>query len=147
MALDKKELLQHNKDIKTRMKAESWCISFDKKTDMLIIGTKFPKNSGNVYINENEGLSVRVGEDKKIYGFIIENYKNIFLKKNSKAFMFWLLFLPYTHMAGKILFIPIAVIITFYFKIFIAIKKLKTKNAIKEYCYNNLSDELQYNLA
>ena len=71
MAIDKKAILKDNQDLRQRMSKEAWKVTYDKKSDTLIFGSKFPKNSGNIYINEKEGSMVRVGEDNKIYGDVI----------------------------------------------------------------------------
>jgi len=113
MAIDIKTILKQNSDLDKRMAQENWVVNYDKKADVLTLGTKFPKNSGNVYINEKEGSIIRVGEDNKIYGFVFENYKTVFLTESSNAFIFWLLFLPVTYRFGILLALPIYI----YFKI------------------------------
>lgn len=108
MAISKKDLKiileKENKDLKDRLAKESWKVTYDRKADILTLGTKFPKGSGNVYLNEKEGMMIRLGEDKKIYGFVIENYKSVFLKKSDNSPIFWFMFLPYTHLFGRLIF-------------------------------------------
>lgn len=137
MAIDKKTIVEHNKDLQKRMIKESWEVTYDRKADTLILGTKFPKGSGSVYINEKEGSMIRVGEDKKIYGFVFENYKSVFLKENEHSFIFWLIFLPDTYRFGQLFVLPIMV----YFKIYLSF--LKIMKSFKEYRNDLLiNDEL-----
>jgi len=112
MAIDKQAILKDNQDLRQRMSKEAWKVTYDKKSDTLIFGSKFPKNSGNIYINEREGSMVRIGEDNKIYGFVFENYKSVFLKKANDSFVFWFLFLYYTN---KFLFIVLMPALTLMF--------------------------------
>ncbi len=137
MALDKKFIIKNNKDLQKRMIKESWKTTYDKKADMLILGTRFPKGSGNIYINEKEGSMIRIGENGKIYGFVFENYKSVFLKENENSFIFWLIFLPDTYRFGRLFILPILI----YFKIYFYC--LKIMKSFKEYRNDLLiNDEL-----
>jgi len=104
---NKKEISDKNRDLKERMIKETWKVTYDKEADILTMGGKFPKDSGNIYIDEKLGSMIRVGEDKRIYGFIIENYKNVFLKESKDSWRFWLAFLPYTSLFGRLFFLPL----------------------------------------
>ena len=68
-----------NKDLKQRMQSEHWGVSYNRKADMLSIGTTFPENSH--YVSVGDGVMLRIDQDNRVYGFSIENTK-LFIKEN-----------------------------------------------------------------
>lgn len=78
--IELKEILLANKNLEQRFKAENWQASYNKRTDMIIMGSEFPAETFYFPI-EDTGLMLRIDSGGKIYGFAIENAK-YFIKKN-----------------------------------------------------------------
>lgn len=85
---------EHNRDLRERIAAEKWNISYDKRTDMVFMGATFLKGTFYVPINDT-GFLVRVDKDYKIHGFAIENAKH-FIKENPDMRALNLIVRPFT---------------------------------------------------
>jgi hypothetical protein len=84
-----KQILGNNPDLLNRIQSESWEIKYRKDSDMILMGAKFP--SDTFYFDvKGSGVLVRIDDDKKIYGFAIENFK-YFTKKNPEFRLFYFL--------------------------------------------------------
>ncbi|MBM3261403.1 hypothetical protein FJY93_03205 [Candidatus Kaiserbacteria bacterium] len=80
IAINKEELkaiLSANDNLPSEIRG--WAVSYNKTADMFIAGRDFPL--GSFYFSVDEGVMLRVDENKKIYGFAIENAKS-FVKNN-----------------------------------------------------------------
>lgn len=87
-----KKIFAVNNDMHRRIEEENWDVKYNKESDFLIMGTKFPENSFYFYVN-GSGVMIRVDGNNKIYGFAIENTKK-FIKNNAE--IGWL-FYPIVH--------------------------------------------------
>ena len=124
MAIDIKKILSKNPKLNERMISENWGINYDKHSDVLIVGNKFPKGSESVYLNHKNGILIRVDENEKIYGFIIEDFKAVFLKKQKDKKRFYrICFIPDSIFLGRFLFILILAISSLPLAIFYLIRK------------------------
>mgnify|MGYP001567441710 FL=1 len=75
-----KEILLVNENLRERLENDPWSISYNKKADMVLMGTKFPIGSF-YYPVGGTGVMLRIDENNKLYGFAIENTKS-FIKEN-----------------------------------------------------------------
>ena len=75
-----KEILLVNENLRERLENDPWSISYNKKADMVLMGTKFPIGSF-YYPVGGTGVMLRIDENNKLYGFAIENAKS-FIKEN-----------------------------------------------------------------
>ncbi|MFH1890381.1 MAG: hypothetical protein ABIJ91_02345 [Candidatus Kuenenbacteria bacterium] len=82
-----KNIIDNNPDIEKRMKIENWDIKYRKSSNMIIMGTQFPKDSFYFYVN-GSGVMARIDKNNKIYGFAIENAR-FFIKKNPEIGWFF----------------------------------------------------------
>lgn len=87
-----KAILECNQDLKERVSSEDWSISYNKKADMISMGTSFPEGTFYFPIEET-GALLRIDKNNKIYGFAIENAKQ-FAKENPEL-QFPLYFIMY----------------------------------------------------
>ncbi|TRZ53454.1 hypothetical protein D4R99_00815 [bacterium] len=78
-----KDIMLVNEDLRERSSEESWSVQYNKKADILTIGTTFPV--GSFYYNLSDtGVMLRIDSNNKIYGFAVENTK-YFMKRNPEV--------------------------------------------------------------
>ena len=75
-----KEILSRNEDLRERLERDPWAISYNKRADMVLMGTAFPVGSF-YYPVGGTGVMLRIDKNDKLYGFAIENAKS-FIKQN-----------------------------------------------------------------
>lgn len=75
-----KDIIAANQDLKGRVEAERWSISYNKEADMVLMGTKFPRNTFYYPVGDS-GVLLRVDSKNRLYGYAIENAK-IRIKEN-----------------------------------------------------------------
>lgn len=75
-----KAIVAANQDLKERVEAERWSISYNKDADMVLMGTKFPKNTF-YYPVDDSGVLLRIDNNNKLYGYAIEDAK-VRMKEN-----------------------------------------------------------------
>ncbi|MCX6786371.1 MAG: hypothetical protein NTU85_00925 [Candidatus Kaiserbacteria bacterium] len=87
-----KEIMLANPNLDRRIKSDAWSVSYNRRADMVLMGESFPK--GSFYVPVEDGVLVRIGKNKKIYGFAIENAKS-FIKRNPRGVGLALSFIVY----------------------------------------------------
>jgi len=69
-----RDIVATNPDLKERIVAERWSISYNKRADFVLMGGNFPEGSF-YYPIDDSGLMLRIDKDNKLYGFAVENAK------------------------------------------------------------------------
>ncbi|MDB5239285.1 MAG: hypothetical protein JWO00_620 [Candidatus Parcubacteria bacterium] len=78
----KRIIAKNDPNLHERAREEGWKIRYNKRSDMLLIGNKFPKGSFYTYVLDT-GFMLRIDKNETIHGYAIENAK-YFIRQNAE---------------------------------------------------------------